>query len=346
MKAAILTNFNNPLIIEDLQIPKLKCGQVLVKIWSSGICGAQLGQIQGTKMKKEFLPCLMGHEGGGEVIDVGDGVTTVKVGDRVVVHWRRGSGIESSFPIYEMLDGTKIGSGLVTTFNEMTIASENRVTKIDDDIPYEIAALMGCSVTTGLGIINNEAQLKIGQSIGIIGAGGVGLNIIQGASLVSGYPIIAIDLDDEKLLLAKKYGATYTINSTNTNVVDEVKKIVGSSGVDIFIDTTGIPTLIEMACVLTNGGGKTIMVGQPKPDESVTFNNMLQHFKGKVLMDSDGGLTIPEIDINKYLILYKAGKLKLDNLVTKRFDLLKINEALDTIRSGRGFSGRCIINME
>ena len=120
MKAAILTNFNNPLIIEDLQIPKLKCGQVLVKIWSSGICGAQLGQIQGTKMKKEFLPCLMGHEGGGEVIDVGDGVTTVKVGDRVVVHWRRGSGIESSFPIYEMLDGTKIGSGLVTNFNEIT----------------------------------------------------------------------------------------------------------------------------------------------------------------------------------------------------------------------------------
>ena len=346
MKAAVLTQFNTPLHIQELNIPKPDYGQVLVKIHSSGICGAQLGQIGGTKMREEFLPCLMGHEGGGEVIEIGHGVTSLNKGDRVVLHWKQGSGIESQFPVYYTPNGDRVGSGLVTTFNEVSVVSENRVTKVDDDIPYDIAALMGCSVTTGLGIINNEAQLKIGQSIGVIGAGGVGLNIIQGASLVSGYPIIAIDLHDEKLELAKEYGATHTINSTEQNVVEEVKKIVGSSGSDVFIDTTGRPNLIEMSCNLTKGGGKTIMVGQPKPDESVTFHNMLQHFKGKVLMDSDGGLTTPQIDINRYLNLYKQGTLKLDSLITRRFKLSNINEALDTIRAGLGFSGRCIIDME
>jgi S-(hydroxymethyl)glutathione dehydrogenase/alcohol dehydrogenase len=346
MKAAILEKFNTPLVIDELKIPKLECGQVLVRVYSSGICGAQIGHIAGVKVKKEFLPFLLGHEGGGQVLDIGDGVTTVKRGDRVVLHWRKGSGIESKFPIYERNDGSKVGAGLITTFNDSAVVSENRLTKIDDDISYDIAALMGCSVTAGLGIINNEAQLKIGQSVGVIGAGGVGLNIIQGASLVSGYPIIAVDLYEEKLKLAKEYGATHIINSTKQDVVEEVKKIVGSSGTDIFIDTTGKPNLIEMSYNLTKGGGKTIMVGQPKLDENVTFYNMLQHFKGKVLMDSDGGLTIPQIDINRYLNLYKQDKLKLDSLITQRFKLSDINEALDTIRAGLGFSGRCIIDME
>ena len=168
MKAAVLTQFNTPLHIQELDVPNPDYGQVLVKIHSSGICGAQLGQIGGTKMREEFLPCLMGHEGGGEVLKVGYGVTSVKKGDRVVLHWRQGSGIESQFPVYHTTDGTRVGSGLITTFNEVSLVSENRVTKIDDDVPYDIAALMGCSVTTGLGIINNEAQLKIGQSVGVV----------------------------------------------------------------------------------------------------------------------------------------------------------------------------------
>ena len=346
MKAAILTQFNKPLLIEELKIPKLKCGQVLVKVHSSGICGAQLNQIQGIKLKKEFLPCLMGHEGGAEVIDIGDGVTTVKIGDRVVMHWKEGKGIQSDFPVYMTPDGKKVGAGLITTFNEYSVVSENKITKVGNDIPFEIAALMGCSVTTGLGIINNEAKLKIGQSVAVIGAGGVGLNIIQGASLVSGYPIIGIDLYDDKLEMAKEFGATNVINSNTQNVREEIKNIVGSSGMDIFIDTTGKPNLIEMACDLTVGGGKTIMVGQPKVDEHLTLHKFLHHFKSKVLMDSNGGLINPDIDINRYLNLYTDGKLKLDKLITKRFELPLINEALDIIRAGRGFSGRCMINME
>ena len=346
MKAAILEKFNTPLVVDELKVPKLECGQVLVRVYSSGICGAQIGHIAGVKVKKEFLPFLLGHEGGGVVLDIGDGVTTVKRGDRVVMHWRKGSGIESKFPMYERSDGSKVGAGLITTFNDHAVVSENRLTKIDDDIPFDIASLMGCSVTTGLGIINNEAKLKIGQSIAVFGVGGVGLNIIQGAFLVSGNPIIGIDLYDDKLDMAKEFGATHTINSSNEDVIEKIKEITGSSGVDVFIDTTGISNLIETACILTKGGGKTIMVGQPKLEENLTLHSFLQHFKGKVLMDSDGGLTNPDTDINRYLRLYKQGKIKLDDLITKRFDLSNINKALNTVREGLDFSGRCIISME
>ena len=346
MKAAILEKFNTPLVVDELKVPKLECGQVLIRVYSSGICGAQIGHMAGVKVKKEFLPFLLGHEGGGRVLDIGDGVTTVKKGDRVVIHWRKGSGIESKFPSYKRSDGTVVGAGLVTTFNDHAVVSENRLTKIDDDISFDIASLMGCCVTTGLGIVNNEAKLKIGQSIVIFGVGGVGLNIIQGASLVSGYPIIGIDLYDDKLDLAKEFGATHTINSSNEDVTEKIKEIVGSSGVDVFIDTTGISNLIETACILTKGGGKTIMVGQPKLDEHLTLHSFLQHFNGKVLMDSNGGLTNPDTDINRYLKLYKDGKLKLDELITKRTGLSDINNALDTIREGLNFSGRYVIDME
>jgi S-(hydroxymethyl)glutathione dehydrogenase/alcohol dehydrogenase len=345
MKAAILEKFNTPLIIDELKVPKLECGQVLVRVYSSGICGAQLGHISGVKVKQEFLPFLLGHEGGGKVLDIGEGVTTVDRGDKVVMHWGRGSGIESTFPSYERSDGTKVAAGLITTFNDHAVVSENRLTKIDDDIPFDIAALMGCSVTTGLGIINNEAKLKIGQSIVVIGVGGVGLNIIQGASLVSGYPIIGIDLHDKKLQLASNFGATHTINSSKQDISTEIKNIVGSSGIDICIDTTGRSDLIEVLHNLTKSGGKTIMVGQPKLNEHLTLHSFLQHFKGKVLMDSDGGKTDPDVDINRYLLLYKQGKLKLDDLITKRFDLIHINKALNVVKEQLDFSGRCMISM-
>ena len=346
MKAAILEEFNTPLVVDELKIPKLECGQVLVRVYSSGICGAQIGHIAGVKVKKEFLPFLLGHEGGGEVLDIGYGVTTVKPGDRVVMHWRKGSGIESKFPSYKRSDGTLIGAGLISTFNDYAVVSENRLTKIDEDVPFDIASLMGCSVTTGLGIINNEAKLKIGQSIAVFGTGGVGLSIIQGASLVSGYPIIGIDLYDNKLDLAKEIGATHIINSLKKDVSEEIKKIVGSSGIDIFIDTTGKPELIEKSYNLTKSGGKTIMVGQPKVGEHLTLHSFLQHFNEKVLLDSNGGLTDPDVDINRYLRLYKNGILKLDKLITKRVKLLDINKTLDIIRKDSSFSGRCVIDME
>lgn len=202
IKAAILETLNSPLVLDDIEIPDLECGQVLVQVHSSGICGAQLNEIAGVKGEDKFLPHLLGHEGGGVVIEVGPGVTQVQVGNHVVLHWRKGAGIHAKPAKYKWGDRV-VNSGWVTTFSEYTVVSENRVTPISRDIPFEIAALMGCAVTTALGLINNLAQLKIGQSIAIFGCGGVGLNVVQGAAMVSADPIIAIDIYDHKLEMAR-----------------------------------------------------------------------------------------------------------------------------------------------
>ena len=346
-KAAVLEEFNTPLVIEELEIPRLKCGQILVRVYCSGICGAQINHIAGVGSKEEFLPFLLGHEGGGEVVDVGDSVRHVKKGDRVVMHWRPGAGIESDFPRYKRQDGSYVGAGLVTTFNEHAVVSENRVTAIPKDIPYDIAALMGCCVTTGLGLINNEARLKIGQSIAVFGCGGVGLSIVQGASKVSGNPIIAIDVDDYKLEMAEDMGATHVINASE-RVDTGIKKIAGSHGVDVFVDTTGNVACIEMAYNNTKPHGRTIMVGQPRNDQHLILHSLLQHFKGKTLMDSEGGQANPTTDINRYLDLYQRGRINFRNLIScnpKMFRLDDINEVLDMLRSG-SIMGRGMIWMD
>lgn len=352
INAAVVVGFGKPLEVEQLEVPVLKCGQVLVRIHCSGICGAQLHHMSGVGVREEFLPFLLGHEGGGEVVEIGSSVRHVKPGDRVVLHWRPGVGIESEFPKYIRSNGSIVGGGLVTTFSDYAVISENRMTKIKEDISYEIAALMGCCVTTGLGLINNEAKLKIGQSIVVIGCGGVGLSVIQGASMVSGNPIIAIDIADNKLSLAKECGATHTIYNCNMGsktTYSEVEKIMDpSNGADVCIDTTGNVNCIEMAYNMTKAGGKTIMVGQPKPDQDIVFHSAFQHFKGKVLIDSEGGQTNPTVDIPKYLELYRQGKLDLSKLIAFNEDVIfyslhEINRAMDLLRSG-SILGRAMLS--
>jgi S-(hydroxymethyl)glutathione dehydrogenase/alcohol dehydrogenase len=341
-KAAILTALNTPLVIDEIDIPPLECGQVLVEVHCSGICGAQLGEIAGVKGPDKFLPHLMGHEGGATVLETGPGVTLVKRGDRVVMHWRKGAGIQAKPASYQC-KGRTVNAGWVTTFNEHAIVSENRLTVIPDDVDFEIAALMGCAVTTALGIINNDAKVKIGQSIAVLGCGGVGLNVVQGAAMVSADPIIAIDIYDGKLEMARRFGATHTINSGKSDLREEVRKIVGAKGVDVFVENTGLVRLIEQAYELTGKTGRTILVGVPRHDQDITIHSLPLHF-GKVLTGCEGGHTDPTADIPRYLSLHRNGKLKLDGLVTHRFEFDRINEALDAVRNGE--AGRCIVLMK
>ena len=173
MKAAVLTELKAPLVIAEVKMPEtLVTGQVLVKIHFSGICGSQLGEIDGAKGEDKFLPHLLGHEASGTVLDIGPGVKHVKNGDKVVLHWRKGPGIESETPHFAW-GGRKVNAGWITTFNEYAIVSENRVTAIPADSDMEVAALFGCAVTTAMGVINNDAQVKIGQSVVVFGVGGV-----------------------------------------------------------------------------------------------------------------------------------------------------------------------------
>lgn len=340
IKAAILETLHAPLVMDEIEVPALDCGQVLVQIRESGICGAQLGEIDGKKGEDKFLPHLLGHEGGGVVLETGPGVTHLRQGDHVVLHWRKGAGIQARGAKY-LWNGRTVNSGWVTTFNECAIVSENRLTPIGKDVPFEVAALMGCAVTTALGLINNLAQLKIGQSIAIFGCGGVGLNVVQGAAMVSADPIIAIDIYDDKLALAREFGATHLINSTKVDVREQVRAIVGSSGVDVFVENTGLVRLIETAYSLTANAGKTILVGVPKHDEDITIHSLPLHF-GKVLTGCEGGSTDPTVDIPRYLRLYERGKLKLDRLITHRMPFAEINAALDKVRAGK--VGRCVLS--
>lgn len=343
MKAAILEKLNSPLVVDSIEPQRLQYGQVLVEVHKSGICGAQIGEIAGVRGPDRFLPHLMGHEGGGIVLEIGPGVKYVKPGDHVVMHWRKGVGIEADPPKYQRGDSL-IGGGWVTTFNEMAVVSENRLTPIAEDIPFEIAALMGCAVTTGLGIINNEAHLKIGQSIAVIGCGGIGLNVIQGAAMVSANPIIAIDINNLKLQMAWEFGCTHTVNLTQEDISEKIEEIIGKNGSDVFVDTTGRPDLIAKAYRLTAPKGITIMVGQPHHSQYLIIPSIVNDFKGKMLMDSQGGLTNPTIDIPRYINLYRQKRLKLDNLITHRYPLGKINEAIKTIKDGK--AGRVILELK
>lgn len=339
MKAAVLEKLNAPLAVDEIETPDLGRGQVLVRVHRSGICGAQLGEIAGTRGEDRHLPHLLGHEGGGVVVEVGPEVTHVREGDHVVMHWRKGAGIEAQPPKYRR-NGGFVGAGWVTTFNEYAVVSENRLTPIADDIPFEIAALMGCAVTTALGLINNEAQLKVGQSIAVVGCGGVGLNVIQGAALVSADPIVAIDLYDLKLGLAREMGATHTINSSAADWREEIRKICGSRGPDVIVETTGSVTLIEQAYERTAPGGRTILVGQPHHDQKPVLRPLGLR-KGNLLIECQGGRSDPTVDIPRYLNLYRKGKLRLDRLITHCRPLTEINGALDQIRAGE--VGRCIL---
>ena len=344
MKAALLYELNKPLQICEIELSDLKVGQVLVKILVSGICGSQLNEIKGFKGNEKFLPHLLGHEGCGIVQNIGPGVSKVKVGDKVVMHWRVGLGIESEFPLYRV-NGNYIASGKITTFSEYSIVSENRLTTVPNDTPDYLCALLGCGLTTALGVINNETDLKFGESIAIVGCGGVGLNLIQAAQLGSAYPIIAIDLNEQKKLLALNANADFFINPKIESIETCFNKFLPNGKVDIVIDTTGNPKIIDKMSNLLSNSGRLIMVGQPEPGTSIEFSNALNLFgtSGKIIKTTQGGKTLPHFDINRYINLFKNRNIKFEDIVTHSFLLSDINKAIQTLESGD--AGRIMINM-
>ena len=343
LKAAILVEQRKPLIIENLKLPEvLEIGQVLVKVHTSGICGSQIGEIDGVKGKDSYLPHLMGHEGSGTVLQIGPGVNTVDVGDKVVLHWMKGRGIESQTPHY-FLDSQKINAGWVTTFNSHAVISENRCTKVPKETDNDIAALFGCAITTGFGVIENNAKIKMGESIVVLGAGGVGLNIIQAASMRSAFPIIAVDIHDNKLNLAKKFGATHLINSNKEDVREKINYFLNNDGLDVFIDNTGIPKIIELGYSILKKEGRLILVGVPKIGSNINIFSLPLHF-GKTILGSHGGESNPEKDISRYLNLYNKGYLNIKEIISKKFKLDDINEAVKSFKAG-SLAGRILIEL-
>ena len=340
-RAGVLAESRKPLVVDEIEMPEaLDAGQVLVRVLYTTICGAQINEIDAVKGVDKFLPHLLGHEASAEVVEIGPGVTTVKPGDTVVLHWRPSNGIQSRTPAYKWR-GQKLNAGWVTTFNEFAVISENRMTVIPSDFDLKIAPLFGCAVTTAAGVVNNDGKLKIGESAAVFGVGGVGLNVVQFAALAGAYPIVAVDLLDHKLEMAKARGATHCINAGTTgDVAGAIRDIVGASGPDKVFETTGVKSVIEMAYELTHADGTIVLVGVP--NEKVTIYTLPIHFN-KILTGSHGGDARPQIDIPRVIKLVKAGRISFDGIITDEFSLEDINPAFDLVRSGK--AGRVLLRV-
>lgn len=342
-QAAILVAQQQPLVVDTIELPaELEVGQVLVEVQVSGICGSQLGEIDGVKGPDRFLPHLMGHEGFARVLAVGPGVKQVQAGDSVVLHWRPGAGIQADPPQYRWR-GEPLNAGWVTTFNRHAVVSENRCTKVPADTDPEAAALFGCAVTTGFGVVENNARLRMGEAVVVYGAGGIGLNIIQAAALVSASPIIAVDLHDSRLQLARQLGASHTIKSAQGDAEALILEALAGQPLDVFIDNTGLPAVIELGYRLSQREGRVILVGVPRLGHNLSVYSLPLHF-GKVLSGSQGGECQPERDIPRYLRLLQRGRLQLDRFVSARFPLEQINAAIAAMRDG-ATAGRVMITL-
>lgn len=338
MKAAILVEKNKPLHVDSIDLPKkLSFGQVKIRMLTSGLCGAQLQEIAGLKNNEKFMPHLIGHEGCGIVEDVGEDVSKVKNGDKVVLHWRKGSGIEANFAKYSW-NGREISGGKVTTLAEEVVISENRVTAVDKSIDNEFCALLGCGLSTGFSVVNKDANIKFGETVLVIGCGGVGLSCIQASKLSLASQVIGIDINEAKRMMVENLGADFYSPVNIEKVIESKVKF------DCIIDTTGILSLVSRFIPMLSDQGRCILVSQPKPDSQITISDPIRFFStnGQTIRSTQAGNFDPDIDIPRYIKLYKNGQINIKSLVTDRYDIFNINEAVAKLKTGS--VGRIIIN--
>jgi S-(hydroxymethyl)glutathione dehydrogenase / alcohol dehydrogenase len=331
--AAILVEQNQPLVLDEVELPALGYGHVLVQMKASRICGSQLGEIAGVKGPDKYLPHLLGHEGGGIVLETGPEVSHVRPGDHVVLHWRPGTGIQAR-PVTYKLGAKTINAGNITTFQNLTVVSENRLTRVPADTDPEISALLADTLTTGFGAITRDARVSIGESVVVIGVGGIGLGAVLGAKLAGAHPIIAVDIADHKLAKAREYGATHTINTRTENLVEAAQRILGNGAmVDAVFDGTGNPTVIEQAWKITSAKGRLVLIGVMRHDQQFSLNTLPLHY-GKVLTGSEGGASQPAQDIPRLLRMIRDGRFDPRSMISHRCALTDINAAIATMRSG------------
>lgn len=341
--AAILKNLNQPLVIEELSLPVLKPGQVLVNVFYSGVCRSQLNEIHGLKGEDKFLPHTLGHEGSGKVLEVGQSVRKVKPGDHVLLTWIKGDGADVPSTIYQSSEGP-INSGPISTFMRTTVISENRLVLIPKEMPLKEAALLGCAFPTGAGIVINNAKVGPGGSVAVFGVGGIGLSSIMAAAVRDTGKIIAVDVFDHKLELAYQIGATHVINAKKQKPFTEIMNITGGKGVDYAIEASGRAETMEMAFESARiKGGKCIVAGNLPDGEMISINPM-ELIKGKQIVGTWGGETNPDIDIPKYVDLYLSGKMKLGKIITQEYKLQSISKAFDDFEKGKVL-GRALIDM-
>jgi S-(hydroxymethyl)glutathione dehydrogenase/alcohol dehydrogenase len=356
MKAALLEKPSQPLEIVDAVIEDPRPGEVLVKLAASGVCHSDYHVVLGEWTSP--MPLVLGHEGAGIVEAVGAGVTSVAPGDHVVLSWTPSCGscrqclsgrpslcevaAETAYASV-MLDGTtRIKQGGrdvysylgVGSFAEYTVVQASAAVKVRKDAPLDKAAIVGCAVTTGIGAAINTVNVRPADSVLVIGCGGVGLSVMMGAALVSGMPLIAVDLRDDKLELARRVGATHTINSSTADVVEQVRELTDGRGVDWAFEAIGLRQTIELAYETLAPGATAVVVGQVPEGVKASFDPFVMSDREKRIVGSNYGSCRPALDFRRILDLYMDGKLDLDALVNRSIALDQVNEAFAAMAEG------------
>ena len=357
-KAAVLSGIEQRLEIrDDIEVDSPHAGEVKIRMAASGVCHSDLSIQNGTLYNN--LPAIIGHEGAGVIEEVGEGVDGLEVGDHVVISWVPQCGTcffcqkdqgylcetaNQALATGGMLDGTPRFSldgkplhhmAAAGTFTETTVIPAIGAVKIPKEIDLKAASLIGCGVLTGVGAVLNTATVRKGDTVAVVGCGGVGLNVIQGARIAGAGEIIAVDMNEAKLQLAKEFGATTTVNAADGDPVGKVMGLTEQRGVDVAFEVIGLQQTIEQTITMTRRGGQSILVGVPRMDVMLT----LPAFIGLVLQEKTikgcwYGSSNVHRDVPKLVDLYQRGELKLDELISREIALEDVNEAFEAMKTG------------
>ncbi|MGJ8692767.1 MAG: alcohol dehydrogenase catalytic domain-containing protein [Thalassotalea sp.] len=329
ISAAILEQTKQALVIHhDIEVPELKTGQVLVKISYAGLCHSQLMETRGGRGEDKYLPHMLGHEGVGEVITLGAGITKVAVGDKVVLGWIKGDGLDAGGTVYQQ-GQRSINAGAVTTFSNYAVVSENRLTKLPNNFPEKTAVLLGCALPTGAGIVLNQLKPAAGSSVVIFGLGGIGLSALLALKHFNVEQVIAFDVEVNKLALAKELGATHLYLANETGLDQFFTDF--PCGVDYAVEAAGQANTIETAFSLVKrGGGKCIFASHPKNGDLIKIDPF-ELICGKQLLGSWGGASNPDVDIPILVDIINKYQLPVEKLLSNEYSLHNINQALDDL---------------
>jgi S-(hydroxymethyl)glutathione dehydrogenase/alcohol dehydrogenase len=357
--AAVLNGVDRPLDIETLELDETpQSGEVLVEMAASGLCYSDLHVMKGDWAVP--TPLVLGHEGAGIVHAVGKGVRTLAEGDHVILCWTPSCGscrfcvigrpslcdlAKSKASKHVMPDGTTRlrrqgqpvhGYIALGTFGQYAMVQESAAIRIRRDVPFAQASLVGCAVTTGIGAVINTAKVEAGARVIVIGCGGVGLSVLQGARLAAAHPIVAVDREPEKLEAARRFGATHTINSAEVDLSAAVAEITNGRGFDYSFEAIGLPSTTEDAIASIGKGGTAVLVGQVATGQRISIDPLVISDQEKVIRGSNYGSARPAVDFPRILDLYKNGVIDLDSLITQRVDLKEINAGFDAMRMRSG----------
>jgi len=351
LKAAVCYEFGKPLVIEEVNLEPPQKGEVKIRLAATAICHSDIHVIKGEL--GGALPIVPGHESSGYVDEVGENVTSVKPGDAVVA-----SSLASCGRCYDCNSGRPhlcetwpmnfegrlrnmrgqmlVQMSRVSGFAEYTVVHESQVVPIPPEMPLDRAALLSCGVITGFGAVVNRAQVRALSSVVVVGTGGIGLNAVQGAAFSGAYPVIAVDISDSKLEAAKLFGATHTVNSQQGDAIQAIKRLTSGRGAEYVFVTGGGVTAIEQGYAMSAKRGTVVLIALP-PAKDSPFFPFLMEFIGaeKTIMGSFLGSTKLSVDIPRLVSLYQSGRLKLDELITGRYPLTRINEAIESVERGK-----------